>query len=106
MRHQVKDGVDAGNRARRDDVTGWHPVIAAVELEPGHWHMISPTGTRYAVILLLEVRGERGYRVVTWAPDSKARRLVGYFRTLRAAAWAGHQNYLSGLGNPGPPNGH
>ena len=105
MRHSVQDGVDAARRARRQDVTSWHPVIAAVEVEPGQWHMVTPTDQRYAVILLLEIRGERGYRVVTWAPDSKARRLVGYFRTLRAAAWAGHQIYLSGLGNPGPANG-
>lgn len=105
MRHHVQDGVDAATRARRDTVTGWHPIIAAVELEPGHWHMITPTDDRYAVIRLIEVRGERGYRVVTWAPASEQRRLVGYYRTLRSAAWAGHQNYLRSLGNPGPPNG-
>ena len=105
MRHQVQDGVDAQTRARRDDVTGWHPVIAAVEIEPGHWHMITPMGDRYAIILLLEIRGEKGYRVVTWAPSSTDRKLIGYFRTLRSASWSAHQYYLSRLGNPGPANG-
>jgi hypothetical protein len=90
---------------QRDTVTQWHPIIAAVEIEPGHWQMISPMNERYAIIVLLEIRGERGYRVVTWAANSTQRRLVGYFRTLRAAAWAGHQHYLRGMGAPGPVNG-
>jgi len=105
MRHQVQDGVDAARRARARDDGGWHPIMAAVELEPGLWHMITPTDERYAIIALLTIRGEKGYRVVTWAAASSDRRLVGYYRTLRAASAAGHQNYLRGLGNPGPPNG-
>ena len=105
MRHSVQDGVDAARRARRQDVTSWHPVIAAVEVEPGQWHMVTPTDQRYAVILLLEIRGERGYRVVTWANDSAKRELVGYYRSLRAASFAAHERYLRTLGNPGPANG-
>ena len=38
------------------------------------------------IIRLISVGGEHGYRAVTWAERSEDRRLIGYYRTLRAAA--------------------
>lgn len=94
MRHDVADGVAAQVRAAAEYRPGWHPILAAVELDPGEWVMVAHDGARYAVIRLLELGGERGYRVVTWAAASADRRLVGYYRTLRAAAMAGHLEFV------------
>ena len=90
MGHQVQDGVDARVRAATHYREGWHPLLAAVEVRPGEWLMVSQGELRYAVIVLLELGGERGYRAVTWAERSEDRRLIGYYRTLRAAAMAAH----------------
>ncbi|CAN5116348.1 hypothetical protein BH11ACT3_BH11ACT3_14210 [soil metagenome] len=83
----------------------WHPLFAAVEVMPGEWHMVASTGETYGVIVLLEIGGERGYRAVTWAEVSSDRRLIGYYRTLRAAVEKTHRRWLSQHGNSGGING-
>ena len=105
IQHQRQDAFDAYGRSRSGYRPGWHPILSAVESEPGHWELVSQQGTRYAVIRLLEIGGERGYRVVTWAPASSDRQLIGYYRTLRAAAAAGHRRWLASLSRPGGING-
>ncbi|TPX03918.1 hypothetical protein FJ656_14580 [Schumannella luteola] len=60
--------------------------------------MTAPDGRPYGVIRLLELGGERGYRAVTWAEDSGDRELIGYFRSLRAAAMAAHRRFLASHG--------
>ena len=97
MRHSQQDAFDALARARRSYLQDWHPVLAAVETSPGEWIMTGDVGRKYAVIRLLELGGERGYRAVTWAERSEDRELIGYYRTLRAAAGAAHKQWLSGL---------
>ena len=98
-----QDGIDAGQRARSEYHPDWHPVLLAEEVRPGEWLMVSQYGTRYAVILLLQIGGERGYRAVTWAEASTGRTLIGYYRTLRAACFAAHRRWLEQLGRPGAP---
>lgn len=66
----------------------WHPIMAAIETAPGEWAMPDPLGSTYALVRLIEIHGERGYRVVTYAPEGDDRRLVGYYKTLRAATHA------------------
>ena len=105
MRHDQADAFAARARASRDYAPGWHPVLAAVEVEAGQWVMVDPSGERYAVILLLELGGERGYRVVTWAPLSADRTLIGYYRSLRAAARWAHRRYLAAHSRAGGING-
>lgn len=105
MQHDRQDAYDAHGRATAGYRPGWHPMLSAVEREPGCWELTSQHGTRYAVIRLLEIGGERGYRVVTWAPRSADRELIGYYRTLRAAAAAGHRRWLRSLSRPGGING-
>lgn len=105
MHHQVRDGVAAASRARGSYTPHWHPVLAAVELEPGLWEMRDEDGVPYGVIRLLRIRGEAGYRAVTWAQESSARELIGYFRTLRASAEAVHRRFLRSHGQSGPVNG-
>lgn len=79
----------------------WHPVLAAVEVEPGTWVMHAPDGRPYGVVRALEIGGERGYRAVTWHEDPARRELVGYYRTLFAATRAAHSVYLRGHGPAG-----
>jgi hypothetical protein len=76
-------------------VADWHPVLAAVETAPGECSMPDPLGPPYALVRLVEVHGERCYRVVTYAPQSTARRLIGYYRNLRAATTAANQWFVS-----------
>lgn len=96
MRHDRRDAAAAYTPARRPAASGWHPFLATVEVEVGTWVMTAPDGRRYAIVRLLQIGGERGYRCVTWAQRSEDRRLVGYFLTLRAAVEAGHEAYVRG----------
>jgi hypothetical protein len=73
----------------------WHPILSAVEVEPGQWVLTAQTGP-YGVVRLLTVGGTLGYRAVTF---SEPRQLVGYYRTLRAACAAAHAVHL---GTHGP----
>lgn len=68
----------------------WHPLLAAIEQEPGVWHLASQTGV-YAIVRLIEVGGERGYRATTFA---EPRRLIGYRRSLRGACELAHRQWL------------
>jgi hypothetical protein len=90
----LRDEADARARARSGYAPGWHPVLAAVEVEPTVWIMTAQYGRRYAIIRVLEIGGERGYRVTTWDDEPRNRQLIGYYRTLRAAAKAGHARFL------------
>ena len=103
MQHDRRDAYAARGRALEGYVRDWHPVLGALEVEPGVWHMVSPAGDRYAVIRMLEVGGERGYRAVTG--EDAERRLIGYYRTLRAAARASHLRWLDAHARPGGING-
>ena len=97
MQHKQQDAADAVARARRSYLQDWHPILAAVEVAPGEWVMTGDINRKYGVIRLLEIAGERGYRAVTWAERSEDRQLIGYFRSLRAAAGATHRQWLSGM---------
>jgi hypothetical protein len=68
----------------------WHPILGAVEREPGEWILNAQTGP-YAVVRLVEIGGERGYRAVTHA---EPRSLIGYRRTLRAACELAHHHFI------------
>lgn len=98
-----QDGLDAAGRARSGYRGEWHPLLAAIEGPAGTWTMTAPDGGRYGVIRMLQLGGETGYRAVTWAERSADRELIGYYRTLRAAATATHRRYLSRHGPRGLP---
>jgi hypothetical protein len=103
LRHSVQDGVDASARARSTYTPNWHPILAAVEQQPGEWWMLDQYGRRYAIVRLLECAGERGYRAVTG--EETDRRLIGYYRTLRGACAAAHLAFVRAHGQPGSVNG-
>jgi hypothetical protein len=105
MQHKTEDGVAAQVRARAGYEASWHPILAAVESEPGQWLMMAQFGRCYGVIRYLRIGGEWGYRAVTWAERSDERQLIGYFRTLRAACWAAHRRFLASHGQNGAANG-
>jgi hypothetical protein len=78
----------------------WHPILAAVELEPGHWRMTAQYEQCYGDIRIIRRGREVGYRA-----DDVRGNLVGYFTNLRAAAWAVHSVYLRQRG-PGEFQGY
>ena len=81
----------------------WHPILAAVEIAAGEWWMPDPLGAPYAVVRLLEIQGERGYRVVTYAAENGDRKLIGYFGNLRAATMGANRWYVANCGYMGIP---
>ena len=99
------DGVAAAQRARSSYTPNWHPIIAAVEIEPGHWELRDQYERPYGVIRFLRRGDQLGYRAVTWAEASADRRLIGYYRTLRAACAATHVRFVRAHGQPGAVNG-
>ncbi|QEE62234.1 hypothetical protein FVA74_12100 [Salinibacterium sp. dk2585] len=103
LRHSVQDGVDASARAQRSYRPHWHPILSAVEQRPGEWWMLDQYERRYAIVRMLEVNGERGYRAVTGEPEG--RQLIGYYRTLRGACYAAHLHFVRAHGQPGSVNG-
>lgn len=72
-------------------------MLAAREIQPGEWWMVDEGGSRYAIVLIVEIgpNDDRrtAYRVVTG--ESERRRLVGYEPTLRRACSRAHGQYLS-----------
>lgn len=105
MKHDERDGAAAVERARRGYSSTWHPILAAQETEPGHWNMVAQYGECYAVVRMLRIDDEVGYRAVTWAERSEDRELIGYYRTLRAATYAAHMRFVRSHGQPGGING-
>ncbi|MBN9607586.1 MAG: hypothetical protein J0G30_13365 [Actinomycetales bacterium] len=95
MRHDPADAPAAYHHARRPPATGWHPLLAAVEVEPGVWEMHGQHVDRYGVVRLVRRGPEVGYR----ADLERGGRAhtVGYFRTLRAATAAVHRAWIGGL---------
>jgi hypothetical protein len=85
-------------------LAAWHPILSAIEVVPGEWFMLDGLERPYAVVRLLEVHGERGYRVVSYAPVSSDRRLIGYYGNLRAATKAANQWFVSISGSGSKPN--
>jgi hypothetical protein len=78
----------------------WHPILAAVELQPGHWRMIAQYEEAYGDIRFVRRGRELGYRANNIRGD-----LVGYYTTLRAATVALHRVYLQERG-PGAFRGY
>jgi len=103
VRHQLQDAYDARRRAESGTRTGWHPILAADEVEPGVWLLRAWDGTPYAIVRALELGGERGYRATTWAERSEDRRLIGYWKTLRRACEFAHARFLRRHGPNGEP---
>lgn len=77
----------------------WHPVLQAREYQPARWVMEDSLGRPYALIDLIRVNGEVGYRVEAWKQNRGP--VLGYFTNLRAAAMRAHMRWI----NRGVPSG-
>ena len=99
MRHDVQDSQDASARARSTYTGEWHPILTAVEVQPAVWEMTAQYGEVYGVVKLVKRGSEVGYRA------DMGDELVGYFKTLRAAAEAVHKRWLRSHGQVGGING-
>jgi hypothetical protein len=79
-------------------MTTWHPILAAVELTPGHWQMVDQLGDIYGDIQIVRRGGELGYRA-DWIKDDH-RETVGYYLSLKTSTWHVHAAYLRSHGAP------
>ncbi len=50
LHHAEQHGRDAVARARRTFTPRWHPILAAQEVEPGHWIMVDTMDQPYGAI--------------------------------------------------------
>ncbi len=99
-----RDGIAAARRAWPDNLSHWHPILAAVEVEPWVWHLVDEVKGTYGIVRALEVGGERGYRATTWDEDPARRRLIGFYRSLRGACMAVQQRFIAGHARKGGPD--
>lgn len=79
----------------------WHPLLTAHEYEPGRWVIFDVHERRYGMIMFVRRGPELGYKATKWVQDGDGP-LIGYYRSLRAAASAVHQEKI----NEGVPHGH
>lgn len=68
----------------------WHPILAAVEVDPGHWHMLDQYQHVYGDVQLVRRGPELGYRAL-----DEGGKVIGYYTTLRAATSGVHQAFLN-----------
>jgi hypothetical protein len=94
MQHDVADGDAARERARSGYNAQWHPILAAVELEPGRWQMVAQYNVIYGEIRLVRIHGVPKYK----ATDLYGREAT--FDSLRAAAKGVHGVYARAHGAP------
>lgn len=80
----------------------WHPMLAAVEISPGTWHMVEPAGKRYGTIEIRRTVDGIRYRAVHHAGDGD--RLLGWGTSLRLACERVHRAYLSAMSPASGPN--
>lgn len=78
----------------------WHPILVAQEIQPGVWLMVDDIGEHYGVIRLVRRGDELGYRVDRTDAAGAVTELLGYFRTLRTAAWESHMAFVRSHGAP------
>lgn len=80
----------------RDDSPRWHPIMAAIERDPGVWTLVDTLDREYGRI---EIRRTLdGIRYRTEAPVGT---LIGWGTTLRQSCERVHDEYLRSHG-PGP----
>jgi hypothetical protein len=74
--------------------------MTAREVEPGHWYLIDTLGAPYGEIRFVRRGSEVGYRADRCDGAGVTERTVGYFRSLRAAAWDIHLDFIRSHGAP------
>lgn len=82
----------------------WHPILGAIEREPGHWEMFAQYEQKYGDIRLVRRAGTLGYRAMVLRPGSTAPIEAGFTQTLRAAAESVHAVWIRNHGVPGGPH--
>ena len=72
----------------RPVIADWVPPWPPICISEGEWIVMRDSKSQPAAVIRtvkLGPRGETFFRVVTWAPTSEKRELVGYFQTLAIA---------------------
>ena len=76
-------------------MANWHPIINALEGPVGTKTIIGPLDKPYEVVPTVRHGTEVGNKVVTPRDSDLEPKVVGYFRTLRAAGKAPHSWFTS-----------
>lgn len=87
-------------------VREWKPPWPPIRVADGEWVIMRGSNREPAAIIRAVRMGPREelfYRVVTWAPTSAGRSLVGYFTTLEEADRS--VLFDNAIAPKGPPNG-
>lgn len=92
----------------------WHPIVDAVEVEPGHWVLHEPRSgdyeqappRKYADVQMVKRGDEVGYRALMLGKGMERPVLVGYFRSTRSALENAHRLWVSSHGPGGGPYAH
>jgi hypothetical protein len=69
-------------------VRDWTPPWPPIRIGESEWIVMRDSAREPVAVIRVVTMGPRNqsfYRVVTWAPNSEGRRLVGYYRTLEEA---------------------
>lgn len=77
-----------GRPAARGPVREWTPPWPPIRVGESEWIVMRDSVREPVAVIRVVTMGPRKesfYRVVTWAPTSDARSLVGYYRTLEEA---------------------
>jgi hypothetical protein len=78
-------------------MSDWHPILAAVEVEPGRWEMRGYGERLYGEIRFVRRGPELGYRAEFVERDGE-RRQPRYWRSLSAAAMDLHRLFVASHG--------
>ena len=78
----------------------WHPLLAAREIEPGHWFMLDGLGEPYGEVRMVRRGGEVGYRADRCDARGEQPVRIGYFLTLRRATAEIHADFIRAHGAP------
>lgn len=80
----------------------WHPMLAAVEVSPGRWHMVEPAGRVYGVIELRRTADGLRYRAAHRSDEGDV--ALGWSTSLRHTCERVHRAYLTAMSPASAPN--
>lgn len=78
----------------------WHPILAAIEREPGHWDMVDPMGKTYGHIEVRRTPDGLRYRC------EHRGELIGWATSLRVGCAQIHQAYIRAHSPGGGPSAY
>jgi len=82
----------------------WHPIMLVREYRPGQWAVVDSFERAFALIDIVRISGEVGYKVTTCALEPSDRKVIGYYTTLWKSAEHVYGLWVGRNTPHGPPN--